>query len=769
MANRKRKRLRKRKDRRGPVFFKHPLSELPRDKVLPALIHYADASKAAFRETLEVVLKILRSSEPLQIIATLAVFGLSCRIDDEGNYKSLLNNSQFTQAHVELAQSLSLTIPPGQIPITPPDGRDIQQMFDLLPKLGQFFIYQRMVTMEDERTDEQKAILLVQELLRTHTQSVRNWGYFDKVRRIVDELYKPLDDAFIKHIGVSATQLAAAFLHLVRESERRMNAVLKQLPQVFRVGGVAAMLRKYYELNPQFVGGSEEMLALVKRERLSVGQTKSLILAHIEYRLPDLYTFSATSIAAQLGIGAAAMRGAFDKLSLSFGDLASHQIERLLLDNPVWQKPVIILGDDQYFCAIPQMFFSFVRPILDYLIGDNGELGQACGRRRAEFLESELEKLFAKAFPGAEIVAGFRWRSGDAEYENDLIVRIDSHLLLIEAKSGTVSWPALRGAPERAKKHIDDLIVAPSIQSARLAERIEAVIKSPELRDAYLPGLGVRLDRVHTVVRLSVTLEDFAMIQANLSQLRATGWLPSQHTLSPCILLTDLEILFEILEPVGQKIHYLRRRTELATHLVSMGDELDHLGLYLENGFNIGESEFGEVALQLVEMSKEIDVFCVARAEGKKVKKPRLRMGKWWSDICAQVEQRAFDRWTDVYNMLMSLSPYEQEKAERMFQKVVRALRRTTKAPSEKDCVVAIPTPRKTIAVVLFAFRDADSGTRHERMQSIASETFEHPHVKSCLVVAVNVDGKAYPYATLAVVYPNESREQTQCGDLQVY
>ena len=279
----------------------------------------------------------------------------------------------------------------------------------------------------------------------------------------------------------------------------------------------------------------------------------------------------------------------------------------------------------------------------------------------------------------------------------------------------------------------------------------------------------MRLDQVHTVLRLSVTLEDFATIQTNLGELRRTGWLPDDHTLAPCMLLTDLEIVFDILEPAGQKLHYLRRRTELATHMVTMGDEIDHLGLYLANGFNIGESEFGGVALHLVEMSKEIDDFCVARAEGVKVRKPRLRLSKWWSDICASVEQRAFHRWTDVYNILLTLAPEEQEEAEKMFTRIKTNVRANSKDPLHQCSVVVIPTPSKTSALALYAFRDADSDKRRERMESVALKTFDHPNVARCLVLAVNIDRGVYPYATLAVVSRGGGRDQSSIDDLLVY
>ena len=775
MGRRKQKKRRQRRaktrtsNRGGPVFFKHPFAEIPRERLRTALVEHAKASERTFQDTLDEILRILRTNEPLQAIAMLAVFGLFGAVTDEGKRVSLSNDRRFTQAHAELAQALSLTIPRTEIPINPPNGPAMQQLFELLPKVGDAFAHRRLLTFEQERSDEQKAITLVQELLRAHTQIVRNWAYFDQVQRIVHGLYSPLNDAFVRQIGLSATQLATAFLRLIRDSEQKVTNALRQLPTVFAARTVDEVIRKYYGVNPEFNDTPDEMIALASRERFTVEQTKALVLSHFEYRLAGVYEFSAESVASQLGVAPERVKEAFDRLSLSFGDLASHPTDHLFLDNPVWRKPVIRIGTSRYFCAIPQAFFSFVRPIVDDLVAGNPLLERACEQRRADFLEGELVQIFQRAFPGAEIVGGFRWREGDREYENDLLVRIDSHLLLIEAKSGTVSWPALRGAPERARKHIEDLLIAPSVQSARLAERLKTVLNAPNLRDSLLPGLDVRLDQVHTVLRLSVTLEDFAMIQANLGELKRTGWLPQDHDLAPCMLLTDLEIVLDILEPIGQKLHYLRRRTELAARMTTMGDEVDYLGLYLGTGFNLGEAEFSGVALQLVGMSKAIDEFCVARAEGLRVAKPNLRVGKWWSDICAHVERRAFYRWTDVYNVLLSLSSEEQDKAEGMFERIKKGLRTSPKSPSRKDSVLITPSPRKPTAIALYAFRDADSPKRHERMQSVASQAFEHPGVERCLVVAVNIERAGDPYASLAIFSHGDNAGQSNLDDVQVY
>lgn len=64
----------------------------------------------------------------------------------------------------------------------------------------------------------------------------------------------------------------------------------------------------------------------------------------------------------------------------------------------------------------------------------------------------------------------------DIIYETDLIVFIDSFALIIECKSGKVTPPALRGAPDRLRRRIQKLLIDPNIQSLRLKNALNSSV-----------------------------------------------------------------------------------------------------------------------------------------------------------------------------------------------------------------------------------------------------------------------------------------------------
>ena len=145
------------------------------------------------------------------------------------------------------------------------------------------------------------------------------------------------------------------------------------------------------------------MIELAQSENLSLEQIKSFILSHSDLTLPEDLTFDLSTLSSELGLPEESLSTALEKLSLSFGDLAEYRTEQLFLYNPVWTKPLIKLENGTFFCATPQVFFSFIFPIFEELIGTVEPLRESYRTRRAEFLESEIKRLFGQAFPECEI------------------------------------------------------------------------------------------------------------------------------------------------------------------------------------------------------------------------------------------------------------------------------------------------------------------------------------------------------------------------------
>ena len=747
---RKKERAAQNKERElGPVFFKHPFSDIPLESLHKGLAEVGNSAQERFRSNLQKITDLMHSVDALQTIATLAVYGLFVGVT--GTEESHRHGQRFNQAFIELIQAVSLQVPEQQARLSPADPHNIQMLFDTLPELAEAFSLQRLGLVDEQATDEQKAIVFLQEFLRGHTQSVRNWGYFKRVVSIVKRLCRPIDESFRNQIGLNATELIETFEFLVARTEDQVNRRWRKYREVFSEPTVERIIRKYFALSEHLNDTPEALVELARRENLSIEQIKSFILAHSDLTLADDLTFSVSTISSELRLSQEALAAVLEKLSLSFGDLAQRKTEQFFLDNPVWTKPLIKRGNGSFFCAMPQIFFSFIFPIFEELIDGIEPLRTSYHNRRAEFLEFEIKRVFGEAFPGCEIATNYRWKDGSKEFENDLLIKVDSHVILVEAKSGAVSWPALRGAPGRAKRHVEELLFEPSNQSLRLASRIKEILANPASSAVLLPSFPFDFRTIKTVLRLSVTLEDFGVLQSNLHMMKPAGWIPDDHALAACMLLADMEIVFDVLQTTAQKIHYLKRRSELEAHMKYMGDEMDLLGFYLLTGFNIGEAEFNGQMFQLSGMSKDLDVYYTALDNGLPGTLPQPKLTQWWRDICAKLEERNFYQWSDAANIILSFSFQEQKTAEKHFEKIKRNVLKRWMEKNHQCSVIIVPNTHKSDALSLFAFRRTAWEERHKRIENIAAQVFETPHVQRCLVVGIDIDEGHYPYSTLAV------------------
>jgi len=739
----------------GVYLARHPFNVLDKAKLRDALSKIGKDAVERFDTLVADVQRILDSVDALQAIACLATYGLTATLGKDGTSGKTYKGDKFTQAHVELCIALALRTSLGKRGTATADAETVQKLFDLLPQISKTFSDKRLVQLSSLKTDEERSVAMLQEHLRVHTQAVRNWGYFDEVVGTVGRLISPLDGLWQRTFGLSGSWIVRFFRDRVKHMEDRFTERLAFFREIDAARTLDDFLARLFVLFPApdeykraFTKFVTSQAPLSRMQRRAAALQYSDAFVHIDFLL------SAKEVADNYGVRAEDVDACFKQLSISFGELNDVPVDFVLLGNPVWSRPLVSLGKSIYYCALPQGFFSFAFQILNEMAAKNTHLQQEWARRRAEFLEGEIEATFRDAFPTSIVATNYKWKDGDAEYENDVLIQVGSHLLIIEAKSGVVSWSALRGAPERAKKHFRELVVEPSIQSLRLKEKIDGLTGDSEGAKKAFPGFPFNIATIKRVLRLSVTLEDFALLQTNVAMAINAGWVPNGHQLPPTMILGDLRAVLHLLEMRAEKIHYLQRREIIQTTISYVGDEMDLLGLYLANGFDVGSMEGGEVHLVITGMSSPVDEFFQAKTHGIARARPRRKLTKWWRDICTQFEQREFEGWTEASTILLDVGHDDQRKLESKFRRVQENVMRRWHEPGHLSSVILIPPKSRSDAIVAYAYRDAASNERRNAMESIASQAFEgHQHVNRCLVLGMNLDKRHYPYSSLAVFH----------------
>ena len=205
-SKRRKKRRTKTKDTTssGPVFFvqENPFANIPREEIEQGMLEAGRSYEKEFEESLEKLDALICSVDVVHLLSILAAYGLFVGITEAG--KARKKESSLNQAHVELAQALVLRIPPSEQSFEPAVPDKVQEIWDLLPKVGRAFDLKRLAQIETTQTAEQKAVLFLQEQLRIHTQLVRNWGFFRKVISITKRLYTPLNRVYEEEVGLGA-------------------------------------------------------------------------------------------------------------------------------------------------------------------------------------------------------------------------------------------------------------------------------------------------------------------------------------------------------------------------------------------------------------------------------------------------------------------------------------------------------------------------------------------------------------------------------------
>lgn len=752
------KRRRERSKDRGqkqtlaPTFhkFPNPFEGLSDEQRRLAVKEIAKKSDEKYHETLSDLMAILQRHHPLLVLSQMSCYGLSVGVDETAGVTKLDSDYEIYQFHVEILQALSLQIEPREMSGEPFGPDVLKQVWDNVRTLCDLHNLRRLSPARLALSDDEKTVALVQERIRGATRAVRNWGYHSQVKRIARELYRPFDAQLLEAKGFSASDVFDVFEAMVTEVESRHTAHVKALAGVFRSSGTdrRRLVENYHTLIGLGKEDTERFVEDVNEEETPLDSVRAIVIAHYDLRLPRVYTFPAAELAESLGLDEDRVSSILDEYALGWGALNGYETEHLHLSNPVWEKPLVNLGDGEYFCVLPGSFFSFVIPCMEAVLFS---FDAAVSDRRAEYLESKVVEIVERQFPTSNTQRNFKWVENGTTYETDLIAFIDSFALVIECKSGKVTPPALRGAPDRLRKHIQELLIEPNLQSSRLKTRIEFLSSNPTAADPIRQEIGYDLSKVRKVVRVSVCLEDFGTMQSSLKQLEDTGWLPTDFVPCPTINLADFETVLDVLEHPVQILHYLIKREEIETSVNYLADELDLLGLYLATLLNIGDVE-PEVELSLTDMSAPLDAYYNSLDAGVTLTKPQPAISPLFASIFSQLEQRNPARWTEIGVALNMFSPDDQNRFTKRLATLEKRVHRSWRTPGHENMLILIPPKASSYALAYVMFKDGNAGKRRQFMEHAAATALESDHVQTVVVIGKNIDRDAAAYDAIALI-----------------
>lgn len=730
MKKRKSSRQKKKTRKQGLQLERHPLSGIDPDSLKSAFSSIGARSVDDFPVLLGKLEAALKQFYPLHVLAILTAWGTTATVDDDGvKAESIVEG--ILQHHIELLQALILRLRPTEWGRGQPMPQEMQPIVEDLRSLADAFHQRRYLQSAEEKSPEERVVLSFQEQMRLHTQFVRNWGYESDVRRISRELYGALDVQFNQAHGFSASELLSVAEALERTLSERINARFQLLRRILRQKSVRQMVRLYHRDYPGAVGDPDEFIEKVGATS-PISEIRQILLSHADLSLIEYLAVMPAAIAKLVEIPTERVVLILNALSLAPGELSQQEPEYLFLNNPVWRRPGIKIGSGFLF-ALPQAIFSFIFQIMRDLCAAE-PLKAALEKRRAAYLESQLVSAVRTTLPGAIIAETVKWSWEGVQYETDMLALTDTTLLIGEAKSGALTDQALRGAPDRVRRHVRELIVAPAEQSARLATILRAARSGDAKARAAVAHFPFQPDDIHEIARLTVTLEDISVLAALEDDLKAAGWAPTDLDLAPTLNLADLWCVADILNSPLQFLHYFVERARLQKALALHGDELDLLAFYLETGFNFAAFEEKVDGIAISGMSAPIDHYYMSRDAGVQVRKPTAELSPYVRAVIEQLETRAVKGWTSLGLAVLRLgSPEEQRRIDRSLEALRRSVPKEYRDPKHRSAIVVTP-PRPDQLVGIFHVHTRKNNRDHrDAIGQLAAEVMETQGRDHCM------------------------------------
>ncbi|MDZ5777947.1 hypothetical protein U4I67_03260 [Stenotrophomonas maltophilia] len=741
-----------------PVGFgllEHPFNRVDREALRAAFHERSQGLREELPAVLARLVGYFRDHDPATILSIIAFYGSFQAVTSEGpageNFLPTLE-----QHHLEVLQALALSIPAAEAGHLPPPPGLVQNIIDDAELLSQAFAWSRLLVAPDTATQEELALVALQERLRLHTQIVRNWGYVHQVRQVSSELYGSIDPEFEKAAGFTTKDVIEVIYRMVKLYEERASHRMQLLGRFLTEPTPERMVQAYYATFPHMIGKPEDLLRDIGH--LPKENVTALLLSHSELSLPQLARFDASTLSQQSGVPETRVELILNNLCMEAGDLSKRDPMHFFMDNPVWNRPGMRHGAEYVF-PTPQSGLSHVHRIMRRLIETYG-VKATYELRRAKYLEDKVGELLRRAFPTGTILPSVSWSLGDSRYETDHIVVLDRVLMIVEAKSAALTPEALRGAPMRVKRHLTDLVFDPAQQSQRLEQVIRLSRGGDPASHRITDEIGIDVSLVDTIIRLSVTLDDFSMISMAEDELRAVGWAPDDLVLPATLNIADFETVLEILERPALILHYFAERPRFQRSVNLLADEIDLLGVYLSSLFHFPEINTEKIQLLASGESKPIDTYFNRLEIGLSATKPSVAVAPAFLAILDRLADRQVSGWITISLDLLSTGDLRQQTA---FRKGVEALRRkvpNTEGDPHHLCAIIAEPANSDAVIAVYVFTSARAAQRRETIEQLAAELLERSGRQRLTVIGKQVEFWDEPYRIAAVAYTRADDSQ---------
>ena len=562
----------------GPrVRFETSADPTERAKAREKIAAWAESAPVEINASIERISSALATYPTINLLAQLT--GMM-KLGDPETYKE--SETNHLDVELEYATWLLLQLPDpvggsGWI-----DGDQLKALVDDLQDLVRTVLLYHSVR-------PSKASGVIDSLARQtriHAIAVRSPGYQHHLFELLRTLFDPFESdlaaryGFTLHDAIAACQairdhVNEAIMSLIDEGRRQR----RRVPSILRNGTTDDLVA---------IGLPEDVsrLLLVLPQTTREERAISYLVGRVWNSFHSAMVVDGLTIANRSNIDPGSASAFLDSFSLPFG-------QKRIADN--WPSryesqhlaPLIRLDEDAYFAHLNTALPWAVKPNLERKLRDAG-LWQSYERHRSETVEAEALRLLTAIMAGARSFRNLKYSMPDAhgnlvQYELDGLILYDEVLVVVEAKGGSFSAAARRGAPS-LEEDLKEILGRAHEQAARATKYLRSTDKAV-FCTANGEELVLSLNDFPRIIEVAVTLDPISAFVANWAGILESQDLEASH-FRWFVELLHLRIIAEVIEFGPQFVHYVDCLSRVPPGVLDFKDVLDTLGRYFNNGLN---------------------------------------------------------------------------------------------------------------------------------------------------------------------------------------
>lgn len=571
----------------------------------------------SIKEEIEIVIRLINKFDKKYILGGISVKLIKSiptlyhkiqEANEENFQKDNANSLQpddNIETILEYAMSIALSSPNTSKLI--PIQEDIDDVYNKLLRIKTNFVLYNLSELASSNEIESDQRL--RSLTMIDTMSVRGDGYYNHILEIYNEMFRPFNEFLKQYYSFDSKDIINALTKLD-------SLVYSKISNTIGPVMVSQRLKIWMSEN-------EESVAFKMKDT-----GKNFINQFIESN-PDLYDEKAPDKIIMQDINNIKSfdklfwvipqnekdKMIFNKISQCFGEnsifLNPAKFKAFPLNDSLMNLNPIVEEEGKYFHFSTNLPFRNIFQITENLLEkadsvyyENTFKGNSNENSRDNYIESKTKQLFEKLIPSATFYHSLDYHITEEglykKTELDILGISNETLYIIEVKAGKLNKKHRLGAIKGLKDRLSETINEGSYQCHRALQYInESDNPKFEYNDeGTRKTLTIDKSHLKKKYKISVTLEHFSFISANLKYLIESNILSPDYKWAWIISLYDLMIFADVIENELDFQEYLENRIALYNRNdVEFVDEIDILGCFLKGNFPLKQEKDNEKQL----------------------------------------------------------------------------------------------------------------------------------------------------------------------------